>query len=131
MIHLSIFTPIFHLFKVSCYCVTVPGRDGVLTVLPNHESMVVLLSSGILSVKQHEKSEEFIITGGMMHINKAGVNILVFDFVTKDLITGEKLKEVEGRLKSISNLSGASTFQYSDFAKLIRNRVSEDFTTSI
>ncbi len=60
--------------------VTIPTRDGEITILPNHEPLITALVPGILIVKTYGKDASFAIGGGVAEITAENV------IVTADMV---------------------------------------------
>ena len=65
------------LFTGEANAVTVPGSEGVLTVLAHHEPLVSLLKSGTVRVRKGEDITEFVINKGLLETSNNQVTILV------------------------------------------------------
>jgi F-type H+-transporting ATPase subunit epsilon len=55
---LSIHNPSKNLFKGEVTSVTVPGREGLFTILDNHAPIISLLDSGRITVKIADAMDE-------------------------------------------------------------------------
>jgi len=56
--------------------VTVPTREGEITVLPNHIPLVAMLVPGVVEVKTAERTEIISVSGGLLEVLKDKVVIL-------------------------------------------------------
>ncbi len=65
------------LFTGEANAVTVPGSEGVLTVLAHHEPLVSLLKTGTIRVRKGEEITEFPIEKGLLETSYNQVTILV------------------------------------------------------
>ncbi len=58
--------------------VTLPGKDGYITVLQNHASLVTTLKSGKLITRSLKEKEKIIeITGGFSEIKNNKLTVLI------------------------------------------------------
>ena len=77
------------------YEVIIPAIDGEISVFPDHEPLITVAKSGIVTVR-YEKGhsdadlEFFAISGGVVEINENGVKILV-----DEADHGEEILEAE------------------------------------
>jgi F-type H+-transporting ATPase subunit epsilon len=65
------------LFSGEAYSVTVPGTEGELTLLANHEPMITLLKKGMIIVRTAEGVQEFAIEKGLCETSHGQITILV------------------------------------------------------
>ncbi len=67
------------LWKGDATSVTVPGADGVMTILAHHMPLIATLKEGIVVVKENTDGEtkEFPITKGFVEVGKEETVILV------------------------------------------------------
>ncbi len=66
------------LFSGDAVSVTLPSRDGEITVLANHTPLISTLKEGTIIVrKAGGQNEEFPITTGFLEVGKSGATILV------------------------------------------------------
>ena len=64
-------------FDGAAASVTLPGTDGVLTVLPNHEPFVTTLKRGIILVKTGSDSKEFPVDTGVLECSGGRAVVLL------------------------------------------------------
>lgn len=67
------------LFDGEAQSVTVPGAQGEMTILANHEPLISTLTQGTIVVHQLSDVEplQIPIEGGMLEVRKEGVTILL------------------------------------------------------
>ncbi|RJQ35217.1 F0F1 ATP synthase subunit epsilon [Candidatus Parcubacteria bacterium] len=53
-------------FDAAAESATLPGVDGIMTILPHHEPFVTILKKGKVSVKASGEHKEFDIEGGVL-----------------------------------------------------------------
>jgi F-type H+-transporting ATPase subunit epsilon len=56
--------------------VTVPGREGVMTILPHHAPLITPLLSGEIIIRVKGKEEKFVVSQGFLDIGKGETVIL-------------------------------------------------------
>ncbi len=64
-------------FKGDVSSVTVPGSEGELTILKNHEALVSVLKQGVITVREKEDTKTFQVDDGIVEVHRDGVIILV------------------------------------------------------
>ena len=75
---LKITTPQKKLFEGPAQSVTVPGEEGIMTVLKGHVPLLSSLAKGEIKVIKTDTSEDtFKIDGGFMEVNEHAVSILL------------------------------------------------------
>lgn len=81
--------------------VTIPTRDGEITVLPSHEPLITALIPGILIIRADGKESSFALGGGVAEINALSVIItadMVEDGVNLDIDAIRTKKEEAQKL---------------------------------
>ena len=62
--------------------VTLPGKDGYITILKNHASLVTTLKSGKLITRSSKEKEKIIeITGGFSEIKNNRLIVLIDNLI--------------------------------------------------
>ncbi len=65
------------IFDGNVYSVTVPGVEGEMTILANHEALISPLKEGVILVKREDYDEEtFPIKSGTLEISNNHATIL-------------------------------------------------------
>ena len=65
-------------FDGEAVSVTVPGAEGEMTILSNHEALVTTLRPGRITVRTDANSEQmFEIMGGVLEVGPAGATIIL------------------------------------------------------
>ncbi|PIS39277.1 MAG: ATP synthase F1 subunit epsilon [Candidatus Nealsonbacteria bacterium CG08_land_8_20_14_0_20_38_20] len=54
-----------------------PGKEGQLTILPNHAPLVALLKKGKIKLRKKGGEKIFEIDEGILEVNPKEVNVLV------------------------------------------------------
>ncbi|MEM7383598.1 MAG: ATP synthase F1 subunit epsilon [Verrucomicrobiota bacterium] len=89
---LEIVTPEKKVFSDQVDSVVVPGVEGEMEILPQHEATVTTLMPGSLIYRKGGQSEELAVGEGLVEITLDGVNILT-DLAMADAEIDEKLVE--------------------------------------
>lgn len=78
LLHLEVITPMGRVFAGDVKSITLPGAEGEFGVLPEHASLVSLLSAGVIDIqKNDEKLESIAIDWGYAQIAGNKVIVLV------------------------------------------------------
>ncbi len=64
-------------FDAEAVSLTVPGSDGELTVLADHESFVSSLKGGKITVRMEKEHKVFEIERGILEVHHGGVTVLL------------------------------------------------------
>jgi F-type H+-transporting ATPase subunit epsilon len=76
----QILTPEKTLFKGDIVSLTVPTKEGQITIMPNHITIVTLLSIGeIILSKENGDKENFLIQGGVLEVKQTGEVVILAD----------------------------------------------------
>ena len=82
----------------------VPGREGELTVLPNHAPLLTILNPGELRIIKESQEDQVVITGGFMEVLGNKVTILADSAEFAEEIDVERaeedLRRAEERMES-------------------------------
>ena len=118
---LKIVTPEKKLFDGEVLSVTVPGADGLLTVLAGHEAMVALLNPGIITIRTAENDLEGEAGPGFLEVshNEAAVMIRAFHWMYEPIEEPEPIQHPdademrkEGSLRKLKESSKPSAKRY-------------------
>jgi len=88
------------------YEVTIPTRDGEISVFPGHETLVTLATDGVLYVRRKRSDiddarEVFAINGGIVQISPTLVRVLVDEADSADELVAN---EIEAALERATSL---------------------------
>lgn len=89
MLRLEIVTPEKRVLDAEVDSVTMPTASGEAGILPNHASLVSVLTPGILSYAVKGTTEKFAVSGGFVEVNNNKVAVLVDAAETADEIDAE------------------------------------------
>jgi F-type H+-transporting ATPase subunit epsilon len=65
------------LFSGDALSVTVPGTEGEMTILANHEPLITILKNGLVTVKTDSEAKTFVIEKGLLETSNGQVTVLV------------------------------------------------------
>lgn len=66
-----------NLFAGEALSLTVPGTEGTMTVLPNHQAFVTVLKQGIALVRTQGGELSFPIDGGVLEVSANQATVLL------------------------------------------------------
>jgi len=73
---LEVLTPERRVFRGAVEAVVVPGRQGLLGVLPRHAPMLVILRPGVLVFRRGGSKERMAVSGGVCQVLENRVLVL-------------------------------------------------------
>jgi F-type H+-transporting ATPase subunit epsilon len=56
---------------------TVPGSEGEMTVLPEHEPFITVLKSGVATVKTAHETKQIPISSGLLEVRPDGATVIL------------------------------------------------------
>ena len=67
------------LFDGEAASMTLPGAEGELTVLGEHEPLITTLKEGIITVRMsnNESEQNFPIAGGVLEVRRDGATVIL------------------------------------------------------
>ena len=65
------------LFDGEAISVTVPGIEGEMTILPEHEAFISPLKTGVITARTGSEEQQFEIESGLLEVSNNQVTILV------------------------------------------------------
>jgi F-type H+-transporting ATPase subunit epsilon len=66
-----------NLYDGEAVSVTLPGAEGEMTVLGNHEPLITTLKPGVITVHTGGENREFQIEVGVLEVRHEGVTIIL------------------------------------------------------
>lgn len=79
MLSFELITPAGLIFQEDVYSVQLPTPQGEIGVLPNHRSLITLITPGVISIRRHAASTDFehvATAGGFAQISGQRVRLL-------------------------------------------------------
>ena len=71
--------------------VQIPGSEGDMTAMANHEPVLTTLRPGVLSVSAPEGVSEYVVTGGFAEVTAQGVTVIAERAMVKADVTQEDM----------------------------------------
>lgn len=65
------------LFSGEALSVTLPGTDGELTILPNHEPFITTLKSGTITIRTKDEEMKIVVEKGFAETSSKQLTVLV------------------------------------------------------
>lgn len=75
-LRLEVLTPERRVFQGNAEAVVVPGKEGLLGILPRHAPMLVVLRAGVLRFRREGQQERMAISGGICQVLEGTVLVL-------------------------------------------------------
>jgi len=101
-IKFEVVTPERVVFREVALQVTIPTKDGEITVLPNHIPLISILKPGVIDLKTQDKAREIIaVSMGFVEVLKDKIVILADTAERAEEIDMEKTTEARKRAEKI------------------------------
>jgi F-type H+-transporting ATPase subunit epsilon len=75
-LHVEVVTAERELYRGEADIVDAPGADGQIGILPRHEALLTLLSSGPLVIKLRDAEEILFVSGGFLEVSNDHITVL-------------------------------------------------------
>ena len=86
--------------------VQIPGSEGDMTAMANHEPVLTTLRPGILSVSAASGVSEYVVTGGFAEVTAQGVTVIAERAMAKADVTQEDMDGmVDGAAEAVERAS--------------------------
>lgn len=117
-LNLEITTPERTVYKEEVDGVTVPTREGEITVLPNHASLVGLVVPGALTVHANGNESYIAVSGGAVEILPGSRCIILTDSADRaEELVVEEIEKAKARAQaSYEEHKGKDQVAYADAA---------------
>jgi F-type H+-transporting ATPase subunit epsilon len=113
-ITLSVVTPIGEIFDGEVKSVVLPGVEGEFGVLPEHSSLVTMLSKGIVTITyENSKTENIVIDWGYCEVGDNKVYILANGAVSLN-----ENSEIANSLKKATTLIDEAKSDYTTYSTI-------------
>jgi F-type H+-transporting ATPase subunit epsilon len=66
-----------NLYDGEASSMTLPGAEGEMTVLPEHEPLVTTLKAGVITVRNKEGEQTFAIEDGVLEVRHDGATVIL------------------------------------------------------
>ena len=87
-IHFKIVTPERVVYEAEIDQITLPTKDGEITILPNHIPLVSALQAGEMILKQGSEVHPLAVSGGLVEVQKGSQVTVLAD-------TAERINEID------------------------------------
>ena len=74
--------------------VQIPGSEGDMTAMANHEPVLTTLRPGVLSVTAPSGVSEFVVTGGFAEVTAQGVTVIAERAMAKSDVTQDDMNGI-------------------------------------
>jgi F-type H+-transporting ATPase subunit epsilon len=117
-INLKITTPERTIYDQDVDSVSIPTRQGEITVLPEHIPLISLLAPGEMHIRVGKEEEFIAVSGGFIEVGKNSVTILADSADLAQEIDLQKVEEARARAEKL--LTEKSTDQ-EEYAAIVAN----------
>ncbi len=66
-----------NLYDGDAVSMTLPGQEGEMTVLANHEPLITTLKRGTIIVRTEQEEKSFDIEGGVLEVRHDGATVIL------------------------------------------------------
>lgn len=66
-----------NLYDGEAVSMTLPGREGEMTVLSEHEPLITTLKAGTITVRSQSGEKEFLIESGVLEVRRDGATVIL------------------------------------------------------
>lgn len=102
MLSLSVVSPIKKVTEIECKLVTVPTKNGIITILPSHMSLFSILDTGEVIAKTVDGKEQIIlVSGGFVSVVRDKVTLLVDFGIHSDEMDEKLILEAKARAEKM------------------------------
>lgn len=102
MLQLKVITPKKVVLEKEVISVTLPTKEGEITILEKHENLFALLTEGIIKIKNKDNDEDFLsVGGGYVETDGREVIILVSRAYGQDEIDEEMIQKALEEAKKL------------------------------
>ena len=96
-IHLKILTPERSLYDGEVEKVSLPSKDGEITILPHHIPLISLLKAGEIRIDDGKSIVPLVTSGGFIEIHENTIKVLADTAEKVDEIDEQRALEVQKR----------------------------------
>jgi F-type H+-transporting ATPase subunit epsilon len=97
LLNFDLVSPERSLASFEATSVQIPGSEGDMTAMANHEPVLTTLRPGILSVSAASGVSEYVITGGFAEVTAQGVTVIAERAMAKADVTQEDMDGIVAR----------------------------------
>ena len=89
--------------------VQIPGSEGDMTAMANHEPVLTTLRPGVLSVSASGGVSEYVVTGGFAEVTAQGVTVIAERAMAKEDVNQEDMDGIiAGAAEAVEKASEAA-----------------------
>jgi len=100
-LRLRIITPKKIVLEKEIFSITLPTKEGEITILPRHANLFSILEEGILKIKYDNDEDYLAIGGGYLETDGKEVNVLVSKAYGQDEIDEKMIEEAKKQAEKI------------------------------
>lgn len=64
-------------FEGETFSLTLPGSEGVLTILPEHEPFITTLSEGTIQIETDDDTKKIPVENGLLEVSDNQASVLI------------------------------------------------------
>jgi len=100
-LHLRIITPKKIVLEKEIFSITLPTKEGEITILPRHANLFSILEEGIMKIKYDNDEDYLAIGGGYLETDGKNVNVLVSRAYGQDEIDEKIIEEAKKQAEKL------------------------------
>lgn len=132
MLSLSVVSPIKKVAEIECEQVTVPTKNGLITILPKHISLFSILDTGEVVVKDvNGKDQIILVSGGFVSVVKDKVTLLVDFGVHSDDLDEKLIMEAKTRAEKMLDEAKSENISKTAMADILHANLQLKFLPKI
>lgn len=89
--------------------VLIPGAEGDMTAMPDHEPVITTLRPGLVRAKGADGEQEFVVAGGFAEITASSLSVLAESAVSRGEATAEFMDGLAAELEGATGDEAAKT----------------------
>ena len=93
-LNFDLVSPEKSLASFAATAVQIPGSEGDMTAMANHEPVLTTLRPGVLSVTAPSGVSEFVVTGGFAEVTAQGVTVIAERAMAKADVTQDDMNGI-------------------------------------
>jgi len=93
-LNFDLVSPERSLASFAATAVQIPGSEGDMTAMANHEPVLTTLRPGVLSVTAPSGVSEFVVTGGFAEVTAQGVTVIAERAMAKADVTQDDMNGI-------------------------------------
>lgn len=121
---LKIVTPEKVIYQDVVEAVSMPTRDGEITVLPGHLPVIAAIKPGELRIKRDGKVEFFHVTRGVAEIDGTSITMLTDAAEKAEEINEQRAEEARAKAKAMIEGVKVGEEQYADAVAQLERAIS-------